>query len=78
MASTSFDKVVAFLGPARWKNLHRLIYLAGVLIILHVYLIGPHFADRLSPQSILFITALAILFTLEAIRFKKYLSSRLR
>lgn len=76
MASTSFDKAVALLGPARWKNLHRFVYLAGVLIIFHVYLIGPHFANRFSPQSIIFLTSLVILFSLEAIRLKKYLSSR--
>ena len=78
MAATSFDKAVAFLGPRRWKKLHRFAYLAGILIIFHVYLIGPHFANRFSPQSIIFIIALAILFSLEAIRFKKYLSSRPR
>lgn len=76
MAMTSFDKAVALLGPARWKNLHRFVYLAGILIIFHVYLIGPHFANRFSPQSIIFLTALAILLLLEAIRVKKYLSSR--
>ena len=78
MAATSFDKAVALLGPTRWKNLHRFVYLAGVLIIFHVYLIGPHFANRFSLQSIIFFIALAILFSLEAIRFKKYLSSRPR
>lgn len=76
MAVTSFDKAVAFLGPVRWKNLHRFVYFAGVLIIFHVYLIGPHFANRFSPQAIIFATALVILFSLEAIRFKKYLSGR--
>lgn len=77
MASTSFDKAVALLGPTRWKNLHRFVYLAGIFIIFHVYLIGPHFANRFSPQSIAFFTALVILLSLEAIRFKKYLSSRI-
>lgn len=76
MASTSFDKAVALLGPTRWKNLHRFVYLAGILIIFHVYLIGPHFVNRFSSQSIIFFTALVILFSLEAIRLKKYLSSR--
>ena len=77
LASTSFDKAVVFLGPTRWKNLHRLVYLAGILIIFHAYLIGPHFANRFSPQSILLLSALAILLILEAIRFKKYLSNRI-
>lgn len=76
MASTSFDKAIALLGPTRWKNLHRFVYLAGILIIFHVYLIGPHFANRFSPQSIIFLTSLIILFSLEAIRLKKYFSSR--
>ena len=77
MASTSFDKAVALFGPTRWKNLHRFVYIAGILFIFHAYLIGPHFANRFSPHSVIFFTALVILFSLEGIRFKKYLSSRL-
>ena len=76
MALTSFNKMIALLGPTRWKNLHRFVYLAGVFIMLHVYWVGPHFTDRFSAHSILFLIALVILFSLEAVRFKKYLSGR--
>ena len=76
MASTSFDKTVAFWDLYGGKIFTVLFYLAGILIILHVYLIGPHFTNRFSPHSIIFFTALVILFSLEAIRFKKYLSNK--
>ncbi|HYH75288.1 MAG TPA: ferric reductase-like transmembrane domain-containing protein [Candidatus Saccharimonadales bacterium] len=40
MAATSFDKVIRFMTFRRWKWLHRLIYAGGILIILHVWMIG--------------------------------------
>jgi sulfoxide reductase heme-binding subunit YedZ len=44
MAATSFDKVVKYMTYSRWKLLHRLIYLGGILIILHVWMVGTHVA----------------------------------
>lgn len=44
MAMTSFDAVVRFMTFRRWKWLHRLVYLGGVLVILHIWTIGTHLA----------------------------------
>ncbi len=42
MAATSFDKVVKFMTFRKWKWLHRLVYAAGILVILHIWSIGTH------------------------------------
>lgn len=44
MAVTSFDKVIKFMTFRKWKWLHRLVYTAGVLVILHIWMIGTHLA----------------------------------
>lgn len=44
MAITSIDRVIDFMGFPRWKLLHRFIYVAGLLVVLHVYIIGTHFS----------------------------------
>lgn len=70
---TSFDFAVDKLTFPKWKLLHRFVYLAGILILLHVALIGNHFSNLsgIIPQ-ITFI-ALAFLLLLEAPRFDKFL-----
>jgi methionine sulfoxide reductase heme-binding subunit len=45
MALTSFDSMVTKLTFPRWKFLHRFVYLAGVLIVIHATLLGNHFSD---------------------------------
>lgn len=45
MALTSFDKVITAMTFRRWKWLHRCVYGAGVLLILHVWMIGTHIAN---------------------------------
>ncbi len=42
MALTSFDSVIRFMTFIRWKWLHRLGYIGGVLAILHIWMIGTH------------------------------------
>lgn len=37
LAATSFNAAVRRLGPARWKRLHRLVYLVAPLVVLHFY-----------------------------------------
>lgn len=44
MALTSFDVIVRFMTPSRWKWLHRLVYFCVILIMAHVWLIGTHLA----------------------------------
>ncbi len=49
MASTSFDVMVQKLGFKSWKILHRLVYLAATLILIHVLLIGSDFSNHSGP-----------------------------
>lgn len=37
LAATSFDAAVRWLGGARWRSLHRLVYVIGPLALLHFY-----------------------------------------
>jgi DMSO/TMAO reductase YedYZ heme-binding membrane subunit len=67
MAANSFDKVISFMTLKRWKWLHRLVYGAVILVILHVWMIGTHVAYQ-SVQIVIFIL-LAVFFGLESYRF---------
>jgi DMSO/TMAO reductase YedYZ heme-binding membrane subunit len=42
MALTSFDRVITYMTFTRWKWLHRLVYVGGVLAVLHIWSIGTH------------------------------------
>lgn len=43
MTVSSVDRVEAWLGPVKWKRLHRFVYWATILIVIHAFLIGSHF-----------------------------------
>lgn len=73
MAATSFDYMVKKLTYRWWKFLHRFVYLAGFLIVVHALLIGTDFANRLSPVSIVSSILLVVLLVVEAIAWSKYL-----
>ncbi len=45
LALTSFDKMIAKMTFPKWKRLHRLIYVAGILILIHTFMLGTHYAD---------------------------------
>lgn len=75
MAATSFDTVIRWMTPRRWKILHRFGYLGGVLVLLHVLLIGTH-----SGYLWIQLTALGLLgifFALETIRIMRTLAKRI-
>lgn len=76
MAITSLDRIIAKLGNKKWKMIHRFIYLAGVLILIHALMLGTHFSDlsQLIPQ--LTIAFVSLLLLLEAVRFDKYLNQK--
>lgn len=74
MAATSFDRVIRFMTFRRWKMLHRLTYIGGVLAIFHVWLIGTHIAYPWVQQ--IAYAALVVLFGLEAWRLTKELAGR--
>lgn len=42
MAATSLDRVIRFMTFRRWKWLHRLGYIGGVLAVFHIWSVGTH------------------------------------
>ncbi len=74
MAATSFDTVIARLTFPRWKRLHRFIYPAVVLVIVHVWLIGTH-AALLSTRLTVMI-AIDVLAALEALRIARFATTK--
>lgn len=74
MAATSFNSVVRYMTPKRWKLLHRFVYLAGILAIVHIWSIGTHLAYGWV-QLIAFI-ALVVLAGLEMYRFAGSLNTK--
>lgn len=76
MASTSFDFVISKLTHKRWKMLHRLVYLAGILLIIHALMLGSHFQDLSGIIPQVFFTALIFLLILESLRLDEYLAQK--
>ncbi|MBI4134526.1 MAG: hypothetical protein HY471_00240 [Candidatus Sungbacteria bacterium] len=60
----------------RWKPLHRLVYIAGILILLHATLIGSHFGTLTDYIPLTVLGATLFLFILEALRFTTFISRR--
>ena len=55
LAATSFDTAQRQLGR-RWKSLHRLVYIAGMLAIFHlVWIVRSDFADALLYGALVFV-----------------------
>lgn len=71
MAATSFDKAISFMTFPRWKFLHRFGYLAGILAMLHIWMIGTHLSYSWI-QIVAFIL-LSTLFWLESSRLAAFL-----
>lgn len=67
MAATSFDAVVRRMTYSRWKLLHRLTYIAFILVVLHIWMIGTHVTYSLA--QIIALSALLLLAGLESYRF---------
>lgn len=66
MAVTSFNKVIAFMTFPRWKWLHRLGYIGGILAMIHLWMVGTHMA-YLGFKVVIFVL-LTTLFRLEGLR----------
>ena len=67
LAITSLDWAVDLFGFKYWKLLHRLVYIAGVAILLHVVIIGTHFL-KLSFLGVTTYIAIGFLVVLEVLR----------
>jgi DMSO/TMAO reductase YedYZ heme-binding membrane subunit len=70
MAATSLDWAIKVMRFKNWKLLHRLVYAAGIAILLHVILIGPHF-NGFSILGLTTYIAAGILVILEFLRVMK-------
>jgi sulfoxide reductase heme-binding subunit YedZ len=64
LAITSTDKMVRRLGGKRWARLHKIVYLAGVLGVLHYYLLVK--SDVRLPLTFAFVLALLLGFRIFA------------
>lgn len=74
MAATSFDVVIRRMTYRRWKLLHRLGYIGGLLAIVHIWSIGTHLAY--SGVQLAALSALVILSGLESYRVTTVLARR--
>lgn len=72
MTMTSLDIAVKLLHFRNWKLLHRLVYIAGVSILIHVAIIGPHFTT-ITVTGVATYACLLFLAILEGIRIQKAL-----
>src|SRR5260370_22256517 len=66
LAITSTDKMVKRLGGKRWMRLHRIVYLSGVLGVLHYYMLVK--SDVRLPLTFAFLLAVLLGFRI----FAKY------
>lgn len=76
MAGTANEQMVEKLTFSKWKMLHRLVYPAAILVLIHATLIGSHFSNISEVVPIIIYLAVLFLLILEAIRFVKYLKNR--
>lgn len=76
MAVTSFDQVLKKLTHKKWKLIHRFVYLALLLIVIHALMLGTHFQTLTDSIPQICFVLLAILLIFEAIRFDRYLSKK--
>lgn len=75
MTITSTNYAVVKLGK-NWKRLHRFVYLASLLIVIHALSLGSHFVTLSAFIPVVFFAALVFLLLLEAIRFVHYLQAK--
>jgi sulfoxide reductase heme-binding subunit YedZ len=70
LAVTSTDGMTRRLGEKRWKLLHRLVYPATALAILHVYMVdGDHYSEYRATRNTL--VPFVVLMLARAITFRR-------
>lgn len=72
LAVTSTDKMLKRLGGKRWTGLHRIVYLSGILGVLHYYMLVK--SDVRLPVTFAFLLAVLLGFRI----FAKYYEPRPR
>lgn len=68
LTATSFDKAVDRMGYKNWKTLHRLVYIAGVLSLIHAAVLGSHFQNLYNGIPMIMFGLLAVFIILETFR----------
>ncbi len=76
MAATSLDIVVDKMGYRHWKLLHRLVYIASILLLIHMILIGTHFIDTVTVYAAITYLAAGFLIILELLRIRMRIVAR--
>ena len=75
LAATSFDWAMRVLGK-RWKQLHRFVYAASILILVHALMLGSDFISVTSTAFRLSFLLVFVLLGMEAARIDRYLANR--
>jgi DMSO/TMAO reductase YedYZ heme-binding membrane subunit len=76
MAVTAIDRVIKKMTYPKWKLLHRFIYLAGLLVLIHALMLGTHFSDLYGAIPQIFFLAVSFLLFLEGKRIDAYLRKK--
>jgi DMSO/TMAO reductase YedYZ heme-binding membrane subunit len=76
LGATASDGAVRRMGQARWKTLHRSVYAVGVLVLIHLLLVGTHYGDSHSPWMFWSLAGVGFLVFLEALRFDQWWSKK--
>jgi DMSO/TMAO reductase YedYZ heme-binding membrane subunit len=75
LALTSIPPIMAKMG-AWWKRIHRLVYVAALLLLIHLLLLGSSFSDLSTWIPQVFLAAVIVLVLLELHRLDAYLQIR--
>jgi sulfoxide reductase heme-binding subunit YedZ len=70
LALTSSNRAQAALGM-RWQTLHRLVYPAALLTLIHMIVVGAHFL-RWGSAALLLTVVVLVLLVLEALRLSRH------
>ena len=76
LAITSFDYLVSLMHFRNWKLLHRLLYIAGFLIVVHVLTLGTDFSDLFGLIPQFSFALISFLLFLEARRVDYHIKNR--
>lgn len=75
LTATSVNFMVRRLG-SRWKPLHRLVYAAAVLILIHGTLLGTQLSNPWHPITLTVYGAVVFLLVLEGLRIYRFLQKK--
>ncbi len=76
MSVTSLDYAVDLMRFKNWKLLHRLVYIAGFLIVIHILMLGSDFSDLFGFIPQLSFALLSFLLFLEARRIDAHIKNK--